>query len=82
MLSDLSAPRRQRLHSEVAGAIERLYGDRMEDRSSELAHHYSAAGNAPKAVEYHLGNIYGKFGLKGRQQLRRFLGESRQLTPA
>jgi hypothetical protein len=52
VLSDLSAPRRQRLHSEVAGAIERLYGDRMEDRSSELAHHYSAAGNAPKAVEY------------------------------
>ena len=32
----------------------------------------------PKAVEYHLGNIYVKFGLKGRQQLRRFLGESRR----
>jgi DNA-binding CsgD family transcriptional regulator len=32
----------------------------------------------PKAVEYHLGNIYAKFGLKGRQQLRRMLGESRR----
>ena len=32
----------------------------------------------PKAVEYHLGNIYAKLGLKGRQQLRRFLGESRR----
>ena len=32
----------------------------------------------PKAVEYHLGNIYVKLGLKGRQQLRRFLGESRR----
>ena len=36
----------------MAGAIERIYCDRLEDRSSELAHHYSAAGNAPKAVEY------------------------------
>ncbi len=26
----------------------------------------------PKAVEYHLGNIYAKFGLKGRSQLRDF----------
>jgi DNA-binding CsgD family transcriptional regulator len=29
----------------------------------------------PKAVAYHLGNIYAKFGLKSRQQLRRYLGE-------
>ena len=27
-----------------------------------------------KAVEYHLGNIYAKCGLQGRQQLRRFVG--------
>jgi ATP/maltotriose-dependent transcriptional regulator MalT len=31
----------------------------------------------PKAVEYHLGNIYAKFGLKGRRQLRRLLSDSR-----
>jgi DNA-binding CsgD family transcriptional regulator len=36
----------------------------------------------PKAVEYHLGNIYAKFGLKGRQQLRRYLAESRRPVPA
>jgi tetratricopeptide (TPR) repeat protein len=29
-------------------------------------------------VEYHLGNIYAKFGLRGRQQLRRLLGDSRR----
>jgi DNA-binding CsgD family transcriptional regulator len=34
----------------------------------------------PKAVEYHPGNIYAKFGPKGRQQLRRFLGEARRPT--
>ncbi len=32
----------------------------------------------PKAVEYHLGNIYVKFGLKGRQELRRFVGDQRR----
>jgi DNA-binding CsgD family transcriptional regulator len=31
-----------------------------------------------KAVEYHLGNIYAKCGLQGRQQLRRFVAEWRQ----
>jgi ATP/maltotriose-dependent transcriptional regulator MalT len=31
-----------------------------------------------KAVEYHLGNIYAKCGLQGRQQLRRFVGQWRQ----
>jgi DNA-binding CsgD family transcriptional regulator len=36
----------------------------------------------PKAVEYHLGNIYAKFGLKGRQQLRRLLSDSRRPAPA
>ncbi len=32
----------------------------------------------PKAVEYHLGNIYAKFGLHGRQQLRGFVEQWRQ----
>ena len=36
----------------------------------------------PKAVEYHLGNIYAKTGVKGRQQLPRLLGESRRPAPA
>ena len=31
-----------------------------------------------KAVEYHLGNIYAKCGLQGRQQLRRFVGQWQQ----
>jgi DNA-binding NarL/FixJ family response regulator len=33
-----------------------------------------------KAVEYHLGNIYAKCGLQGRQQLRRFVEHWRQPT--
>jgi DNA-binding CsgD family transcriptional regulator len=35
-----------------------------------------------KAVEYHLGNIYAKCGLKGRQQLRRFVEQWRQPAAA
>ncbi len=31
-----------------------------------------------KAVEYHLGNIYAKCGLHGRQQLRRYVEQWRQ----
>jgi DNA-binding CsgD family transcriptional regulator len=33
-----------------------------------------------KAVEYHLGNIYAKCGVQGRQQLRRFIERWRQPT--
>jgi DNA-binding CsgD family transcriptional regulator len=33
-----------------------------------------------KAVEYHVGNIYAKRGLQGRQELRRFVEQWRQPT--
>jgi DNA-binding CsgD family transcriptional regulator len=64
----------------------------MTDRETEVAHLIEKGMTnpeiaaelfiTPKAVEYHLGNIYAKFGLRGRQQLRRFLGESRRPAPA
>ena len=60
----------------------------MTDRETEVAHlvargltNVEVAAElfvTPKAVEYHLGNIYAKFGLKGRQQLRRYLSGSLQ----
>jgi DNA-binding CsgD family transcriptional regulator len=62
----------------------------MTDREAEVAHLVgqrmtnaeiaSELFITPKAVEYHLGNIYAKLGLKGRQQLRDFLAESRRPT--
>jgi hypothetical protein len=36
----------------TAQAIEALFGSQLENHLSELAHHYSRSGNAPKAVEY------------------------------
>ncbi|MBN9110360.1 MAG: helix-turn-helix transcriptional regulator [Pseudonocardia sp.] len=32
-----------------------------------------------KAVEYHLGNVYGKLGIRSRRELRAALGEARQV---
>ena len=51
-ISGLSAARRQRLHLEVAEAIERVCGDELEDHVSELAYHYGQSTNTLKAVEY------------------------------
>ena len=55
--------RRKELHRRTAAAIETLYADRLEDRYTELAHHYGRAGDAAKAVQY--------MGLAGEQALQR-----------
>ncbi|HEY6418262.1 MAG TPA: adenylate/guanylate cyclase domain-containing protein, partial [Candidatus Binataceae bacterium] len=44
--------RRKELHRRTAAAIESLYAERLEDRYTELAHHYGRAGDAAKAVHY------------------------------
>jgi class 3 adenylate cyclase/tetratricopeptide (TPR) repeat protein len=44
--------RRKELHRRTAAAIESLYAERLEDRYSELAHHYGRAGDAAKAAHY------------------------------
>jgi DNA-binding CsgD family transcriptional regulator len=60
----------------------------LTSRETEVAHLVGKGMSNPeiaaelfisrKAVEYHLGNIYAKFGMRGRQQLRRFVAEWRQ----
>ncbi len=55
--------RRKELHRRTAAAIETLYADRLQDRYTELAHHYGRAGDAPKAVRY--------MGLAGEQAFQR-----------
>jgi len=60
VLAGLSAARRQRLHLEVAEAIERTYsttaeskyGRSLDDHVAELAHHYAHSANIWKAVKY------------------------------
>ncbi|HVN89060.1 MAG TPA: AAA family ATPase [Candidatus Binataceae bacterium] len=55
VLDQLSIARLQRLHLNVAHAIETLNADALEDRADDLAHHYWNAGEAAdpaKAVLY------------------------------
>jgi len=50
VVSDLSSARRQRLHLDVADAIERRYPDALEDHAEDLAHHLWQAGSAAEAA--------------------------------
>ena len=60
----------------------------LTSRETEVAHLVGKGLSNPeiaaelfvsrKAVEYHLGNIYAKCGLKGRQELRRYVQQWRQ----
>jgi ATP/maltotriose-dependent transcriptional regulator MalT len=62
----------------------------LTSRETEVAHLVGKGLSNPevaaelfisrKAVEYHLGNIYAKCGLRGRQELRRFVEQWRQPT--
>ena len=62
----------------------------LTSRETEVAHLVGKGLSNPeiaaelfisrKAVEYHLGNIYAKCGVRGRQQLRRFVEQWRQPT--
>jgi tetratricopeptide (TPR) repeat protein len=55
LYDDLGDGERARLHGEVAVALEALYGDAVERRLSELAHHYLAAApqaGMDKAIDY------------------------------
>jgi DNA-binding CsgD family transcriptional regulator len=64
----------------------------LTSRETEVAHLVGRGLSNPeiaaelfisrKAVEYHLGNIYAKCGLPGRQQLRRFVEQRSQLAAA
>ena len=64
----------------------------LTSRETEVAHLVGKGLSNPeiaaelfisrKAVEYHLGNIYAKCGLQGRQQLRRFVEQWRQPAAA
>src|SRR5262249_4230416 len=55
LLAGLSLPRPQRLHLQVAEAIERVHAGMVHERASELAHHLLKAGSladTPKVVQY------------------------------
>jgi predicted ATPase len=60
VISHLSSALRQKLHLEVAEAIERIYSinpespyaETLDDYVADLAHHYGRGGNREKAIQY------------------------------
>ena len=55
LLTDVSAPRRRRLHLRVAEAMERVYARAPEEHAADLAHHLFQAGTGAdpqKTVRY------------------------------
>ncbi len=46
--------RRQRIHAAVAGAIERLHPDGLDERAALIAHHRKAAGQPADAAKWHV----------------------------
>jgi tetratricopeptide (TPR) repeat protein len=44
--------RRMSLHERVAGSIEEIFADRLDNRFTQLANHYVRAGNTAKGVFY------------------------------
>jgi predicted ATPase len=52
LYKDLSAKRRIELHGEIGAAIEGLHKDNLKPHLAALAHHFRAAGNARKAMDY------------------------------
>ncbi|MGH7779028.1 MAG: BREX system ATP-binding domain-containing protein [Candidatus Binataceae bacterium] len=60
VLGGLSAARRQRLHLELASAIEKtysatlesIYAGNLDDHVADLAHHFARGGNPGAAVKY------------------------------
>jgi predicted ATPase len=54
LYNDLSAGERRLLHADVAVALEALVEGHAEANIIQLAHHYAAAGDTAKAVDYEL----------------------------
>jgi tetratricopeptide (TPR) repeat protein len=52
LYKDLSAKSRIELHGEIGAAIEEVYKDNLKQHLAALAHHFRAAGNARKAIDY------------------------------
>jgi AAA ATPase domain/Cyclic nucleotide-binding domain len=55
VLDEISVARRQRLHLQIAEAMELVYASSLEEHAEDLAHHFWSAGNAAdpvKAIRY------------------------------
>jgi predicted ATPase len=52
LYDSLGAGERRLLHGEIAQVLEALYEGQTDEKASQLAHHFLAAGEREKAIEY------------------------------
>jgi tetratricopeptide (TPR) repeat protein len=52
LYQDLPTTRRIQLHAEIGAAIEEVHKDDLKPHLAALAHHFTAAGDARKAIDY------------------------------
>jgi predicted ATPase len=52
LYQDLPTKRRIQLHAEIGAAIEEVHKDDLKPHLAALAHHFTAAGDARKAIDY------------------------------
>jgi predicted ATPase len=65
LLAGFALPRRQRLHLQVAEAIERVHGGAVHERAGEIAHHLVKAGSLADSHQLvHYLTLAGKHALK------------------
>jgi tetratricopeptide (TPR) repeat protein len=48
----ISLAARVQIHSQIAGALEKIYGANIDSHCAEIAHHYGEAAESAKALEY------------------------------
>jgi predicted ATPase len=84
LLAGISVPRQQRLHAEVAIAIEQLYPDAVDERAGDIADHLRKAGSfAERRRLVHYLTLAGKGALEAaafEEARRSFLSALSHLT--
>ena len=78
----LLASRQKVLHRQIAVELERRYADRPQTHSEALAHHFQAAGDTEKAIDYLLMSGDKRFAMYALQDADRAFKSAIELVEA
>ncbi len=79
MCEGLLRKERRTIHREVAAAIVRLYGDRLEEMAPSLARHYAEAGDVDDALVHLFVAGRRAMSLGARREAAGFFGQAQRL---
>ncbi|HJS87793.1 MAG TPA: AAA family ATPase [Acetobacteraceae bacterium] len=80
VLASLLASHQRLLHKRIAAALERSCADRPQAHAEALAHHFAAAGDAGKAVEYLLISADKRLAIYALEEAEQFLKSASDLV--